>query len=319
MKILLIGGTRLLGLSFLGKIAINHNYEITVLSRRKVDKFSNVHFITGEKEDNIHKISNKYYDIVLDFISYNPNDIENNIESLNFGKYYFISSIWLAKISSSENLDKIIHKIDDGRLSDLPETTQRYLSGKIAIENYIYERNKTENKFNIIRLPIFWGANDHTGRAQYYVERVIDDHDILVIDDGRNKVQIAWVEDLAEIIRLFVEKGGDSHLVWEAIPHLPIKIIDIYHSIENTFDKTKRFISRDLQYFNVFFPDYLEFEPLWREKEYKPTKHNLFSIFDIQPTPYSEWIARVSNEIVVNNKIQPTDIRQREIKRIQKL
>lgn len=318
MKILFLGGTRFLGLLLLEKLS-KKGFDLTVLSRRKVENMSGVIFLQGEKNNLLPKLSDVNFDIVIDFISYQLDDIRLNHDFLTFKKYYFISSVWLSKIAPNQPLDKPIVKFDTNKLNKLPEITQKYLLGKLQIENFIIEKSRIKNKYNIIRLPVFLGKKDHTKRIHYYIERVIDSYDVLLLNNGATTIQIAWVKDLANLLSNFLINGGEDHLIWEAVPQKSIKILDVYHYIEEAFNKQNRFRSKDLKYFINSFPEYLEYEPFWREEKFSLSDHNLFDYSDRKSTEYKYWLKKIAKEIYQDEEINATEIRKKEINHLEVL
>lgn len=311
MRILILGGTRFLGLTLLEKLS-NKGFDLTVLSRRKVENMSGVNFFQGEKNDLLPELKGINFDVVIDFISYGLEDVELNQKTLSFGKYYFISSLWLTKVALGIAADDYITSINDEKFSSLPQVTQQYLAGKLNAERYIYDNDQSESKYNIIRLPILLGRKDHTQRIHYYIERVIDEYDILLLNGGSYEAQIDWEEDIAVLICTFIEKGGSDYLIWEALPSQTVSVIDIFKYLEEKLEKENKYISKNIDFYKEYFPEYLENEPLWREEINEVTVHNLFSECEIESTDYKTWLTKIAREIILNNEIQGTPIRKKE-------
>lgn len=312
MKILFLGGTRFLGLSLLIKLS-KIGFDLTVLSRRKVENMSGVAFLQGEKNDVLSELKGIHFDVVIDFISYGLDDVELNQKTLTFGRYYFISSVWLNKIAPSHAADEYITTINDEKFESLPKVTQRYLIGKLNAEKFIFEKSQSEKKYNIVRLPIFLGSKDHTKRIHYYIERVIDEHDILLLNNGYYEAQIDWEKDIARLLERFIEAGGSDYLIWEALPSKAVSIRDIFIYLEETLGKRNNLISKDLDFYKEHFPEYLRNEPLWREEKIEVTSHNLFSEFSTESTDYKFWIKKIANEIMSNDEIESTPFRKKEV------
>lgn len=318
MKILFLGGTRFLGLTLLEKLS-NKGFDLTVLSRKKVENMSDVNFLQGEKNDLLHQLNGINFDVVIDFISYGLKDVELNRKTLSFSKYYFISSLWLTKIALDLAADDYITNINDEKFNSLPQVTQQYLAGKLNAEKFIYDSDQSESKYNIIRLPIFLGRKDHTNRIHYYIERVIDEYDILLLNGGYYEAQIGWENDIATLLCTFIEKGGDDYLIWEALPSKPVSVIDIFKYLEEKLGRKNKYISKNYGFYNEYFPEFLDNEPLWREEINEVTVHNLFSECDIESTDYKVWLTNIAREIIKNNEIQSTTIREKEAGFIKKL
>lgn len=97
IKILMLGGTGVIGQSILSVIGDNPNYSISVTSRseRKSD-FSNVRYICGNANDLafINQFEDGSYDVLIDFMNYRNENLERNVRKVLSiaNQYIFLSS-----------------------------------------------------------------------------------------------------------------------------------------------------------------------------------------------------------------------------------
>ena len=103
MKILLVGGTGVLSTD-VAKLAIEKGYEVTVLNRGKSpDRIAkglrHIEADIRNADDTKRALGEKTFDVVVDFLSFNPDQLSQTFSSLNgrCGQYIFISSATVYK------------------------------------------------------------------------------------------------------------------------------------------------------------------------------------------------------------------------------
>ena len=196
LKILLIGGTRFIGRNLANRLVLD-GHELTILSK-KDGNIQNAIYIKMLKKDGLKYLigEKKRFDIVIDFLSYKVEDLDNLIE-LQFGHYFLISTVWVEKLCKGTSLDQAIYKINFNR--KLSGVTYDYIKGKIEVENSLLN-GKLSNMISILRLPIILGEGEHTGRYDFYKIRAQDSFPYVFINDINNKVQITYPEDISKAI-----------------------------------------------------------------------------------------------------------------------
>lgn len=288
MNVLVIGGTRLLGLALV-KQCIAANQKVTVLSRHPEKCPEGVECIGAEREEGLARLGGRKFDVTIDFIAYDekaPTQVFNFIDP---GLYILISSTWLTHLAPSIAADKEISTIDNACAKLLPTVTYSYLKGKMRAEAEVLAMRKKTGIATILRLPIFWGNHEHTGRFDFYRQRIADGAPIICVDGGNNHAQIVWTEDIARIAVRWLGKASERS-IWEGIPDNGFKVRDIIKQIAICAGKQPKLVNVSSKQLLVQLPDFLIEEPLWRESTINITESNLFRIMNIKPTPQSKWL-----------------------------
>lgn len=202
---LFIGGTGLLSLAVLKK-ALDKGFEISILNRGNKPPPEGVQQIKADIRDinAIDKLlTDKRFDIVIDFISYNKEHIANNLSvfSHKCRQYIFISSVAAYKKGV-----KVI--VEDE--SPLIDESRRYSIDKVEAEQYLIMK-ATEIGFNytIVRPAITYGYKSLPyglpygsfpchGNHWVIVERILNNKPILLPKEGADSSQpFTHVDDFA--------------------------------------------------------------------------------------------------------------------------
>ena len=171
-RLLFIGGT-----SFFGKLAIEQllsskQYSISILTRgNTVCNFNSryVSFIKADRSDVTSlsaALKNQYFDIVVDNIAYNGNDVKIILDVLA-GKieHYLLCSTGSVypRIGPKEWQEH------EAVLDFLPEQ-RPYANGKREAESQLL--GYSDVPYTIYRPTVVQGENDPTCRVQYFVDRI---------------------------------------------------------------------------------------------------------------------------------------------------
>ena len=317
MKLLIIGGTRLLGRQLVKEFIDNSNYDITVLSRKAAIFQGQCKIINKERSDGIIDIQNEWFDLIIDFIAYDEFSVKEVTSKVKFRKYVLISSCWMTKLNKNYQIDEFIIDIHHNDYNLLPNVTKEYLLNKRMAENYL-SNNLEAGRFHILRLPIFWGENDHTNRLGFYVSRFLDNMPIILINDGKNYCQISNISDLSQnICKLFCEEKNILQPIIEALPTERETVEGVLNIISKAVCSKSELIYVKDEILEKNFPIYLEKEPLWRESDIKISDNNLFKILNLKTTSLSYWLSELSKNEAIK-KPKPDITRKREIDFINK-
>jgi nucleoside-diphosphate-sugar epimerase len=177
-KVLVIGGTKYLGLEFIKLMEIS-NKQLFVASRKKIDV---KHFIKIDRKNrkNLDNLfSDIQFDVVIDFINYSGLDSKILLESIRKQKktprLILISTIYTyamplkIECNSVYNEDSFNPLKHEYTYKDRPEVN--YSEGKRDMEG-VFSQNYDKNKLVILRFPIILGANDYTKRTHFYIEKI---------------------------------------------------------------------------------------------------------------------------------------------------
>lgn len=156
-KILILGGTQMLGRSFVESIDSMRLYDITIANRGQTNNQLFKHIkhipINRDQPEQCHNLKEINYDIVVDFSCYNTNQFLNTYQYISCNRYILIST--------QSVLDT--RTIESNNYNDLYFL---YTINKKRIEDYI-NSNLFEHPINIIRPCAVYGHNDYTGRFEY--------------------------------------------------------------------------------------------------------------------------------------------------------
>lgn len=317
MKVLVIGGTRLLGLALVRRLlALGH--QVTLISRRHASAVDGLTCVLAERAEGLRRIAEDEFDAVFDFLAYDFSGADEALRLTGSAPYFLVSSTWVARMRDEESAASPIVHPSAERLERLLPVTRNYLIGKIAAERATHARRaEGGRKTSILRMPIFWGVHDHTGRVAFYAERIRDGNPVILVDGGRNLTQIAWVEDIAGAIAGNMSLLLESERpIWECLPHVGCEARDVVRDIASGVGREAIIIDVSETVLRKRLLDYLDIEPLWRENALHVTDSNLFRVSGVKPTPQSAWLARCATE---QEHLDMRDIRGRELKLIKDL
>lgn len=202
MKVLLIGGTGIIS-SDIKELCLEKEYEVYILNRG-LNKVKNtnkkVHTIIcdiRDKENAKNKLKDYYFDVVVDFISYNVAQMENTIDIIKdiCKQYFFISS---ATVYAKSGKD--IRITEDYKKSN---ELWDYAKNKLECENKLIADNSKYKFFYTIirpyitysdaRIPFVIISHD---KHWSLVNRIKNNKPILICDDG-NICTLTYSKDFA--------------------------------------------------------------------------------------------------------------------------
>jgi nucleoside-diphosphate-sugar epimerase len=295
-SVLVLGGTRFTGRALVG-LLVASNYDVTVISRVRSDVVG-VRSIVSEVELGLAQIKNQKFDFTFDFFSNSIMSINYLFSNVEVGYYIFISTVWINKEFSKKR-----------ELAPLFSQSQKYIENKRIIERFLYEKSKEIRNISVIRLPIQSGHNDHTKRLQFYKNRIEDGNKIILIDGGRNIVQIVDSFDVATILEKMLLKISEiSHLfLWDCLSPEKISIKEILKNLSN--NREIECIDLTIFQISIHFPDYLYVEPFWSENCICGLNNNLFKFLGYRPNSFKRW----SHKITIENDLAFKRQRKKEI------
>ncbi|MFA6548419.1 MAG: NAD-dependent epimerase/dehydratase family protein [Candidatus Margulisiibacteriota bacterium] len=291
MKILIIGGTRLLGKAIVIKLKAAGHF-ITVVSRSHQEAAPGIECIEAERTIGLERLRGREFDITIDFIAYDKAAIKQVFQCVNCGLYIFISSTWVTRLAANIAADQPVLCADELLVKSISKITSSYLIGKLRAESEVLEIAKRTGAATILRLPIFWGENEHTGRLDFYRQRILDGYPIICVDGGQNKAQLVWVEDVAAVVPQWIMKAAEK-VIWEALPDKSTKVREIITTMALGKGKKRPLIDIPSKQLFVDLPEYLSEEPLWHETACELTDSNLFAFIGVKPTPISMWLSEL--------------------------
>jgi hypothetical protein len=311
MHILILGGTRFTGRALATRL-IKYDQDVTVSSRRPDMAPVGAHVYGGERVEALRCLSiQNCFDLVIDFTAYDAESVRQALEAFPDTKYLLISSIWVTKIAERIAADAAIPAKVVVPLN-MPDLTRRYIVQKADAENQVLQARKNGRIAATLRLPIIWGEHDHTGRLDFYRQRILDGNPLILVNGGKNMAQIAWNEDVAEAISRYVISSSLAiHPCLDALPDYGHSVISIISAISSAEGLDFSSISVSEKKLSQEIPEYLLTEPLWREKSIAPGGGNIFKITGYNHNLINDWLAEIIKKTKPN--AYEDNLRSREI------
>ena len=210
MNLLIIGGTRFLGLHLVDS-ALGRGHSLTLFNRGKSNPglFPELETIQGDREHDIAKLSARTWDAVIDTCGYVPRIVRLSAAGLeqSVGRYVFISSISVFANFSKVGMDESdpVGKLEDESVEEI--TGETYGPLKALCEKVV--QDIYAERALIVRPGLIVGPNDPTDRFTYWPVRVARGGDVLAPEKPEVPVQIVDVRDLSDfIIKLIEEKAS---------------------------------------------------------------------------------------------------------------
>ncbi len=242
-KILILGGTGFVG-RILSECLTKTDYSVTLFNRSKRNPslFPEFSKIIGDRNtDDIFKITDKDWDVVIDFSGFFPDNIEIILSLLsgNIGRYIFVSS---ASVYDMENYSKLKYPIEENSPILTCTYEQRidkhpfnFYGNKKAECERILQRSRDLDVI-IFRPALIYGRYDPTDRFYYWLYRSKKQDQILLPEDGKTIQTNTYSEDFALILQEAIDIKKHQN-VYNAITHSPISIKDMVYKMLKHFNR----------------------------------------------------------------------------------
>ncbi len=208
MKLLILGGTHFIGKAFVEHLLeINVGHDITLFNRgiTNASLFPELRKIFGDREtDDLNKVLEEDWDCIIDINGYYPNSLETFIPKLKgkVGRYVYVSTV--SVYDASVYLGKVDLVKEDSPL--LPCTAEQrggdwsfhYGEKKAECERILMRNDWLDTV--ILRPSIVYGKYDYTERFYYWLQRVQTRNKILIPDDGKERGNLTFVDDLTRLL-----------------------------------------------------------------------------------------------------------------------
>ncbi|UCD18868.1 MAG: epimerase [candidate division WOR-3 bacterium] len=211
MKILVIGGTRFLGRTFV-ETALKQGHELTLFNRGKSnpDLFRDTERITGDRDGDISLLGGRTWDIAVDTCGYVPRIVGKSTALLknSVSRYIFISTINVYAQYNDPGIDEDtpLGQIEDETVEEI--TPETYGPLKVLCEKAVKE-TFPDNSI-LLRCGLIVGPYDPTDRFTYWPVRVQRGGDVLAPSPPQMQVQFIDVRDLSLFILTLVKDGASG-------------------------------------------------------------------------------------------------------------
>ncbi|MCT8136374.1 SDR family oxidoreductase [Anaerobacillus sp. CMMVII] len=242
MKVLIIGGTKFIGIHIVEEL-VKRGHDVTIFNRGKtnVDFFPTIKKIVGDREGDLSMLKEDHWDAVIDTCGYVPRVVSHSARALSSHAdlYVFVSTISVYQDFSAEN----ITETDD--LSVLKDTNTQEVTGetygplKVLCEKEVSKI--FPNRALIVRPGLIVGPYDPTDRFTYWPKRVALGGEVLA--PGLKDAQIQFIDarDLASYIVSAIEtKTVGTYNVTGPKEHLTLE--DFLHACKKTLNNETDFI-----------------------------------------------------------------------------
>ncbi len=189
MKILVMGGTRFVGKSLVGKL-LNRNYDIDIFTRGNKSNPENTNLIKGDRNDmdSILKIKNKNYDFIYDISGREVEQTKLLLENIadSFQRYIYVSSAGVYK----ENFELPLSE-------DSPLDLHSRHKGKFETENWLIQQ---KIPFTSFRPTYIYGPGNYNKIENWFFERLFHLKKIPMPGNGTLITQLGHVSDLSDVM-----------------------------------------------------------------------------------------------------------------------
>jgi 2'-hydroxyisoflavone reductase len=208
LKVLILGGTGFIGPHFVDVLSAA-GHKVTLFNRGKRDPEAKpgIEQLLGDRNGDVKSLEGRDWDVVVDNSGYTPKQVKLTADllKLHVKHYIFISSVAVYGDFKSKNIDES-HKLAELPATEDPDVYkgENYGALKVLAERVVeqtYGKNST-----IIRPSYIAGPGDVTDRFTYWPFRVSKGGEMLAPGKPADPFQFIDVRDLADFIRVCVEK-----------------------------------------------------------------------------------------------------------------
>jgi 2'-hydroxyisoflavone reductase len=208
MNLLIIGGGVFLGQALL-QSALEGGHTVTVFNRGQARSWwpPGVDWIVGDRKEDLHLLTGRRWDTVIDTCGYRPQDVEATCATLFDGceRYVFISSVSAyASFAHAPMQENDALAPADGVDRDTVDGTSY---GPLKAECERVVTRILGGRSIVVRPGLIVGPNDPTGRFSYWPWRMARGGRVLAPGSPHTPIQFIDVRDLAAWILRLAQLG----------------------------------------------------------------------------------------------------------------
>lgn len=219
-KTLILGGTLFVGRNLTEQLLSKTNqYDVTLFHRGKSnpDLFPEIKKIQGDrKTDDIKKIANQNWDVIIDMCGYYPNNIDTMLDALKgrVGRYVFVSTsshLQIDEENTTEPINEDLPLVECSKEQrDDPDVNKTYNEKKAECERVIESKHWLDSI--IIRPALIVGQYDYSDRLYYWFYKMHTQQKILIPNLGKELSAFSDVRDLATILVKSIEVNNNYRI-----------------------------------------------------------------------------------------------------------
>lgn len=323
MHILIIGGTRNMGLSLVNELR-QGGHRVTILNRGKTPDTlpDDVERLRADRTDPAQletALAGRSFDAVVDMVLYKGDEAETITRLLRgrTGHYIFISTgqVYLVR----EGIERPFHEDDyAGRLMPAPKEASygyaEWLYGKEKRDaEDVLARSWDSQQFpyTSLRLPMVNSERDHFARLYGYILRLQDGGPILVPETPDYPLRHVYSGDVVRAIRLVLESGQGKGRAFNLAQDETVPLQKFLHIMGDLLGVTPHIVRvrRSLLEANGFLPDCSPFSDRWMsELDNSRSKAEL----GVTYTPLRDYLEKLVTYFVTHPpRQQPASYRRR--------
>ena len=211
MNILIIGGGIFLGAATLSS-ALARGHGVTVFNRGRSRTAwpAEVEVLTGDRSADMHALSSRHWDAVIDTCGYTPADVERSAQALrDCGRYLFVSSISAYATSHQVPVRETDPLASSEGIARDDRNMQHYGAQKAACEAEV--SRVFGDRALLVRPGLIVGPGDTTGRFSHWPWRMLDGGAMLVPDvPAGEPLQFIDVRDLGAWMVSLLEQNASG-------------------------------------------------------------------------------------------------------------
>ncbi|WP_246987303.1 NAD-dependent epimerase/dehydratase family protein [Halorientalis marina] len=213
---LVVGGTGFLGRHTVRELR-DHGYEVAVCSRgERENPFADddVTHVRGDRTDdadlaNVARAVDP--EVVVDCAAYFPRDVRTATRVFDDCEaYVYVSSgaAYGTEAIPKREGETALHDCTDEQATE--DAAETYGPRKAEGDRAVFAAAEEGVPARSVRPCNVYGPEDHTGRVDYWIDRIQRFDRVLVPGDGTNVWHRVYVTDVARAIRLVLEDGADG-------------------------------------------------------------------------------------------------------------
>ncbi|MDG5778000.1 NAD-dependent epimerase/dehydratase family protein [Haloarculaceae archaeon H-GB1-1] len=218
---LVIGGTRFIGRHTVEEL-LAHDYEVTLFNRGKhpnpFEGDASVSHVQGDRTDDgdLADAAAVDPDVVIDCVAYYPREVRTATRAFaDVDAYVFVSSeaaYQYVEIPERED-ETPLRPCSEEQATD--DSSGTYGQRKAEGDRAVFAAAERGVNAMSVRPSVVYGPHDYSERIDYWIERAREGERVLVPGDGMYLKHLAYVENVAQALRLVAEGGtpGEAYNV----------------------------------------------------------------------------------------------------------
>ena len=299
-KLLILGGGNLMGRLLVEKLIEKGIYDLTLFNRGRTNAhlFPEVERIIGDRNtDDMTQIFEEfdYWDVIIDFSSYQPDPLERLIKGLEgkVGRYIYISTVSVYPYESEG--------VKTEKIAISPCTPEQRIAEAINGETYGPKKAECERILQaanwldalIFRPSNVYGQYDYTQRLYYWLYRAKTQTEFFIPDDGTELSNFTFVDDMVAILLEAIEIKNHRK-VYNTTTHEPNAFLEKMGAMTDLLDTNPTLIPLAKEKWKANEDSLKGGFPCYRGSNKLSYDHSkLLTDFSVTLTPFRESIKRM--------------------------